>query len=376
VLDWCPWLKTIWLLYTPDDEQRPFLEQIMSVQVPFFVANRPIAASQIARIAGLAFSTEDFVISAGAALETASVDELSYMDNVKYLDALKTTSAGACLVSPRFSAFVPTSTFPFVTPQPHLIYSKVLAWLYPAAASPGSVFETEGISPKATVHNSAVTGRGVTIDPGAMIGPRATVGEFTYIGPNVVIGPDVMIGRGCSIGAGTIIAHAVVGDHVIVHPGAAIGQDGFGFVPGADGHLKIPQVGGVVVQNDVEIGANTTIDRGSTRTTFIGEGTKIDNLVQIAHNVIIGRHCVIAAQVGIAGSTTLGDFVAIGGQAGIAPHLTIGSKAQIAGASGVTRNIPEGERWAGFPARPSKKFFRQYKVMEMLTARKPAARIK
>jgi UDP-3-O-[3-hydroxymyristoyl] glucosamine N-acyltransferase len=348
----------------------------MSGQVPFFVADRSIAASQIARIAGLAFSTKDFVISAGAALETACAGELSYMDNVKYLDALKATSAGACLVSPRFSAFVPTSTFPFVTPQPYLIYSKVLALLYPAAASPGSVFETEGISPKAAVHNSALVGRGVTIDPGAMIGPRASIGEFTYIGPNAVIGPGVTIGRGCSIGAGVIIAHAVIGDHVIVHPGAAIGQDGFGFVPGADGHLKIPQVGGVVVQNDVEIGANTTIDRGSTRTTFIGEGTKIDNLVQIAHNVIIGRHCIIAAQVGIAGSTTLGDFVAIGGQAGIAPHLTIGSKAQIAGASGVTRNVPAGERWAGFPARPSKKFFRQYKVMEKLAARKPTARIK
>jgi UDP-3-O-[3-hydroxymyristoyl] glucosamine N-acyltransferase len=348
----------------------------MSGQVPFFVANRSIAASQIARIAGLAFSTTDFEISAGAALETACAGQLSYMDNVKYLDALKATSAGACLVSPRFSAFVPANTFSFVTPRPYLVYTKVLAWLYPAAASPGSVFETEGISPKATLHSSAVVGRDVTIDPGAMIGPGANIGEFTYIGPNAVIGPGVTIGRGCSIGAGVIITHATIGDQVIVHPGSTIGQDGFGFVPGADGHLKIPQVGGVVIQSNVEIGANTTIDRGSTRTTFIGEGTKIDNQVQIAHNVIVGRHCIISAQVGIAGSTTLGDFVAIGGQAGIAPHLTIGSRAQIAGASGVTRNIPDGERWAGFPARPSKKFFRQYKVLEILAARRPPARAK
>jgi UDP-3-O-[3-hydroxymyristoyl] glucosamine N-acyltransferase len=349
---------------------------MMSGQVRFFVADRPIAASQIAHIAGLAFSTEDFVISAGAALETASVGELSYMDNVKYLDALKATNAGACLVSPRFSAFVPKGTFSFVTPQPYLIYSKVLALLYPAAASPGSVFETEGISSRAVLHCSAVVGHGVTIDPGAVIGPRARIGEFTYIGPNVVIGPDVTIGRSCSIGAGVTIAHAVLGDQVIVHPGATIGQDGFGFLPGADGHLKILQVGGVVVQSNVEIGANTTIDRGSTRTTFIGEGTKIDNLVQIAHNVTIGKHCIIAAQVGIAGSTALGDFVAIGGQAGIAPHLTIGNKAQIAGASGVTRNVPEGERWVGFPARPSKKFFRQYKVTEMLARKSAAGRTK
>ncbi|MDB5566495.1 MAG: UDP-3-O-[3-hydroxymyristoyl] glucosamine N-acyltransferase [Tardiphaga sp.] len=343
----------------------------MSGQSPFFTADRSIAASEIASIAGIAFRSKDFSISAGAALETASTEDLSYMDNHKYLDALKATNAGACLVSPRFSAFVPENTFSFVTREPYLIYSKVLALLYPGAASPRSVFETAGISPKATVHGSAVIGSGVTIDPGAVVGPRSNIGDYTCIGSNVVIGPDVTIGRNCSIGAGAILAHATIGDNVIIHPGVSIGQDGFGFVPGSRGHIKIPQVGGVIIQDNIEIGANTTIDRGSTRNTFIGEGTKIDNLVQIAHNVVVGRHCLIAAQVGIAGSATLGDFVAIGGQTGIAPHLTIGDSARIAGASGVTRDIPRGERWAGFPARPSRKFFRQYKILEMLAVRKP-----
>jgi UDP-3-O-[3-hydroxymyristoyl] glucosamine N-acyltransferase len=343
----------------------------MAGQVPFFVPNRTITASEIAGIAGLSFIADDFCITAGAALETAQHGELSYMDNPRYLGALKDTNAGACLVSPRFSASVPQQTYSFVTLQPYLIYSRILALLYPGAAVPGSLFETIGIAASATIHGSAAIDGGVTIDPGAVVGPRARIGDGSYIGPNVVIGPDVTIGRHCSIGAGAIVAHATLGDHVIAHPGVSIGQDGFGFAPNRAGHIKVLQVGGVIIGDCVEIGANTTIDRGSTRNTIIGEGTKIDNLVQVAHNVTIGRHCLISAQVGIAGSATLGCYVAIGGQTGIAPHLTIGDGAQIAGASGVTRDIPSGERWAGFPARPSRKFFRQYKAVEMLAAIRP-----
>lgn len=330
------------------------------------MADKPISASEIAHLAGVDFLSEDFAISAGAALETACSSDLSYMDNQKYLGALKSTNAGACLVSPRFSAFVPEKTFSFVTREPYLVYLKVLAVLYPKAAAPISVYDTTGISPKASIHGSAVIGHGVTIDPGAVVGPRAVVGNFTCIGSNAVISPDVRIGDKCSIGANAVIAHAIVGNNVIIHPNASLGQDGFGFAPGAQGHTKMPQVGGVIIGDDVEIGANTAIDRGSSRNTIVGAGTKIDNLVQIAHNVTIGSHCLIAAQVGIAGSTTLGDFVAIGGQTGVAPHLFIGDGARIAGASGVTRNIPNGERWAGFPARSSRSFFRQYKILEKL----------
>ena len=149
-----------------------------------------------------------------------------------------------------------------------------------------------------------------------MIGPRAEIGAATVIGPGAVIGPDVRIGRDCAIGANASITHALIGDRVIIHAGARIGQDGFGYLPGPGGHRKVPQLGRVIVQDDVEIGANTTIDRGASRDTVIGEGTKIDNLVQIAHNVTIGRHCLLAGQVGISGSVTVGDYVMMARRSG------------------------------------------------------------
>ena len=206
----------------------------MPIQVlPFFVPHRAIAGSEIAQIAGLAGPEVDFTISAVASLESACADDLCYMDNRKYLAALKGTKARACLVSPRFSAFVPIETFQFVTPDPYRIYSQVLALLYPDAASPSSNCGMTGISERATVHASSTIGRGVTIDPGASIGPNAQIGELTCIGPNAVIGPGVVIGRSCSIGAGAVITHASIGDHVIIHPGVAIGRTVSGFRSGA-----------------------------------------------------------------------------------------------------------------------------------------------
>ena len=177
------------------------------------------------------------------------------------------------------------------------------------------------------------------------------------IGANAVIGPGVRIGRECGDRArARRIACALIGDRVIVHPGAHIGQDGFGFALGPRGHLKVPQIGRVIIQDDVEIGAGSTIDRGANRDTVIGEGTKIDNLVQIGHNVVIGRHCVIVSQVGISGSCVIDDFVALGGQAGLAGHLHIGAGAQIGAASGVMNDVPAGQRWFGAPAQPPREF--------------------
>jgi UDP-3-O-[3-hydroxymyristoyl] glucosamine N-acyltransferase len=199
-----------------------------------------------------------------------------------------------------------------------------------------------------------------------VIGPRAEVGSGTVIGPSAVLGPDVRIGRDCAIGANTTIVHALIGDRVIIHPGCAIGQDGFGFARGPRGAHKIPQLGRVIIQDDVEIGANSTIDRGAIRDTVIGEGTKIDNLVQIAHNVSIGRHCLLAALVGISGSATLEDGVIMGGQVGVADHLTIGTGVMIAAQSGVMHNIPAGERWGGSPARPGRQWLREVATLEQL----------
>jgi UDP-3-O-[3-hydroxymyristoyl] glucosamine N-acyltransferase len=225
------------------------------------------------------------------------------------------------------------------------------------------------VSPGAHVHPQARLEDGVRIDPGAVVGPGAEIGAGTVLGPNAVIGPNVRIGRDCSIGAGATLTHALVGNRVIVHPGARIGQDGFGFAMGAGGHIKVPQVGRVIIQDDVEIGANTTIDRGASRDTVVGEGTKIDNLVQIAHNVVIGRHCVIVSGVGISGSTTLEDYVVLGGQVGVVGHLRIGMGSQIAGSSNVNRDVPPGSRWGGTPAKPVRTWFREMTTLARLAER-------
>ncbi len=184
------------------------------------------------------------------------------------------------------------------------------------------------------------------IEPGAVVGAEACVGRGSRIAAGAVIGYRVMIGRGSYVGAGATVTHALIGDRVTIHAGVRIGQDGFGFAMGREGHLKVPQIGRVVIQDDVEIGANSCIDRGALKDTIIGEGTKIDNLVQIGHNVVIGRHCVIVAHVGISGSTELGDYVVMGGQSGTVGHIKIGTGAQVAGAcSSQGRHRTWRRRW-------------------------------
>jgi UDP-3-O-[3-hydroxymyristoyl] glucosamine N-acyltransferase len=185
-----------------------------------------------------------------------------------------------------------------------------------------------------------------------------------------VIGPDVRIGRECAIGAGATVMHALIGNYVIIQAGVRIGQDGFGYLPGAQGHRKIPQTRRVIIQDGVEIGANTTIDRGSTRDTVIGEGSKIDNLVQIAHNVSIGRHCLIAGQVGLSGSVIVGDFVMMGGKVGIADHVTIGAGAVLGAQSGVMADVPAGARWIGSPAQPVRDFMKGVAALRRLARRR------
>ena len=306
------------------------------------------------------------VIRDVAALDQAGPGDLTFLDNPRYLDALKRTRAAAALVAPRYASAAPAACAVLVAPEPYRAMAVVMTRLYPSAARPGSVFGETGISPTALVHPSARLEAGVVVDPGAVIGHSAEIGAGTIIGANAVIGPEVRIGRNGSVGALTTIVAALIGDRVIIHPGAHIGQDGFGFALGARGHLKVPQIGRVIIQDDVEIGAGATIDRGANRDTVIGEGAKIDNLVQIGHNVVVGRHAVLVAQSGVSGSSAIGDFAALGGQAGIAGHLRIGAGAQVAAAAGVMTDVPAGERWAGAPAKPVREFFREVAAIKRL----------
>jgi UDP-3-O-[3-hydroxymyristoyl] glucosamine N-acyltransferase len=308
------------------------------------------------------------MISDVAALEEAGPGDLTFLDNPKYLDAFKATRASAALVAPRHATAAPAGCAVLLAAQPYRAMAIVMAKLYPTAARPEAVFNETGISPAAFIHPSARLESGATVEPGAVIGRGAEIGAGTVVGPHAVIGPDVRIGRDGAIGPTTTIAAALIGDRVIIHPGAHIGQDGFGFALGPRGHLKVPQVGRVIIQDDVEIGAGVTIDRGANRDTVIGEGAKIDNLVQIGHNVVIGRHAVLVSQSGVSGSSVLGDFAALGGQAGIAGHLRIGAGAQVAAAAGVMTDIPAGERWGGAPAKPIRDFFREVAAVTKLAA--------
>lgn len=311
----------------------------------------------------------DHVIKGVAALDSAGPCDLSFFDNARYAPQLAASRAGACLVNTRLAERVPSSIRKLVARDPYKAFIAVTRAFYPDMLRPQSVFESEGVSPGAVVHATARLEDGVTVDPGAVIGPRAEIGAGTLISSGAVIGQDVRIGRDCAVGAGTSIAYTLIGDRVIIHPGCRIGQDGFGFMLGATGHTKVPQIGRVIIQNGVEIGAGTTIDRGAIRDTVIGEGTKIDNLVQIGHNVVIGRNCVIVAQTGISGSATLEDGVVLGARVGVNNHVTIGAGSQIAAVSIVHGDVPPGSQWGGFPARPIKQWFREVVALERLAQR-------
>lgn len=273
---------------------------------------------------------------------------------------LETCKATAIYCEKALVSLIPPHIPVLVAKSAHTAFAMAGALLHREGLRPELITQgAQSISPAAFVDPTARLEEGVEIEPMAVIGAGAEIGSGTRIGPGAVIGAKVKIGRNCTIAAGATVLAALVGNNVIIHNGARIGQDGFGYAPGPRGMLKVVQVGRVIIQDHVEIGANTTIDRGTMDDTVVGEGTKIDNLVQIGHNVRIGRHCGIVSQVGIAGSTVIGDGVMIGGAAGINGHIKIGDGAQIAAMSGVLADVPPGEKFGGVPARPLKDYLRE-----------------
>lgn len=336
----------------------------------FFEAPAPVSLSDIATWANAEIYRGDpsLEISSVGPLEDAGSGALVFFDNTAYLKQLEATTATACLVGKRHKDKVPEGVAVLVCADAYRSWAMVLAQLYPAAMQPREPGEAI-VSDRAHVDPEARLEDNVTVEPGAVVGPDAEIGAGTVIRSNAVIGRGVKIGRDCVIGPNSTVQHSVLGDRVYLHPGVACGQDGFGYAMGPGGHLKVPQVGRVIIQDDVEIGANTTIDRGANRDTMIGEGTKIDNQVQIGHNVIVGRHCVLVSQVGLSGSCTLEDFVAIGGQTGVRGHVTIGMGSQVAAVSVVSEDLPAGGRYGGTPAKPVKQWFREVAALRKLAER-------
>lgn len=334
----------------------------------FFQPTEAMSVASVASFLGVECprGAGDIEILRLSALSDADRSALSFCEGPKYADELAQTRAGVCLVSTAMAGRVPEGCVALVVPGPYAAFIAVLRHVYSPALSPRSLFGATGVSPGATVHPDARVEPGAIIDPGVVVGPGAEIGAGTVVQSGAVVGPGVRIGRNCAIGAGATVTHALLGNGVILHPGVRVGQDGFGYAPGRNGHTKIPQIGRVIIQDHVEVGANTTIDRGAVRDTVIGEGTKIDNHVQIAHNVSIGRHCIIVAQCGIAGSSTLGDFVVLGASVGVKDHITVGAGSEIAATSLVNNHVPPGSRWGGWPAKPVREWFREVATLERL----------
>ena len=299
-----------------------------------------------------------------AGLAEAGADDVSWAFIPKVREDLKNTKAGAVIVPEKFLEYVPRGCIALVSKDAHRSYGLLASAFYPRQFEPM-------ISDKAYVDPTANIGEGCRIEAGAFIGPNVKLGQGCLIGPNAVLERGVEMGALCTVGANASVSHCIAGNKVYIYPGCHIGQDGFGFAMSpATGPQKVPQLGRVIIGDDVEIGASTTVDRGAMGDTVIGSGTRIDNLAQIAHNVKLGRCNVIVAQVGIAGSCEFGDFVVAGGQAGFAGHLKIGTGAQIGAQSGVMNDVPPGVVLLGSPAVQHKDYLRQVLAVKKLTQTK------
>jgi UDP-3-O-[3-hydroxymyristoyl] glucosamine N-acyltransferase len=326
----------------------------------------PATLSEIAELAGAELPGADvgaLRITGVAPLARAGDGDVTFLVDKRHVGELTKSAARACFVPPNLASSMPEGCVALVTRHPQYAYTQAADRLHrPRSFASGA----PAIDPSVELED------GVRLAPGVVIGPHAAIGRGTVIGPNTVIGPGVTIGRECVVGANASISFAMIGDRVKIYAGVVVGEPGFGAAGGPAGVIDLPQLGRVILQDNVTVGANSCIDRGAWEDTQVGEGTKIDNFVQIAHNVVIGRNCVIAGHTGISGSCTIGDGVAMGGRVGMADHITIGAGARLAANSGVMHDVPAGETWCGVPAVPIRRFMRQVAIVAKLA--EPKAR--
>ena len=334
----------------------------------FFDRTGPIPLGVVAELAGAVLGADADPIRQMrdvAALDLAGPEDVSFFENRRYAESLGASRAGACLIRESDIGKAPPGMALLVTDTPYLAYAQVSRAFYPVPDVEPGIAET------AAIHSRATIGPDCRIDNFAVIGANVRIGSRCHIGPHVVIGQGVAIGDDVRIGAGSSLGHCVVGSRVRLFSGVRIGEDGFGFATDGESsaHVDIPQIGRVIIEDDVLVGANSTIDRGAGPDTVIGEGSRIDNLVQIGHNVVLGRGCIIVAQAGIAGSAKLGDFAAVAAQSGVAGHITVGAGGRVAAMSGAMRDVAAGETVAGTPAMPIKQFFRGIASLKRLSER-------
>ena len=337
------------------------MNRLTSVGNPrFFNRTGPYSLVAVAAAAGCKPPSRDGSVSGLASLTFAGPDEISFVVNRRHAVALTQTRAGAVLVDTDMLADVPPGTIPLITSDPMAGWAKIAALFHPMPPVSPGIHPSAVVADEAHVDDTAEVCAQAVIEAGADIGPRCKIGAGAIIGNGVMLGPE------CRIGPHASISHALLGARVYVYPGARIGQEGFGFTITPHGFQTVPQLGCVIIEDGVEVGANTTIDRGALGDTVIGAGTRLDNQVQIAHGVRIGRYCAIAALVGISGSAEIDDCVVIGGQAGFAEHVHVGTRSRIGAQSGVMSDLDPGAVVVGSPARPAREVFREIATLKKL----------
>ena len=319
----------------------------------FFKKSGPFSLIEIANLINgdLSCENESILIEDISTLKFAKDNEITFFQDLSYKSDLNETKASVCLIKKEHKDFAPENIDLIFSNNPYMDFTLISQHFYPNEIFPKSTSSFEKSLSNNGIDHTAVIDPTSVIEEGAIIGANVVIDKNSTISSNTVIGKGVEIGSNSFIGSNVTITHSIIGNNIIIHQGTSVGQDGFGFAMSPDGHKKIPQVGRVLIQDNVEIGANCSIDRGSIQDTVIKKGTKIDNMVHIAHNCIIGENCIIAGMVGLAGSTTLEDFVVMGAKSGAVGHITIGKGSQIAAKAGVSKTLPPGKTWAGFPIR-------------------------